>query len=319
MGPHLRVGVFFLGLALSGCASIFPQTNALNMGHQSNFPVQAELDNVPFFAQTKYQCGPASLAMVLNAAGVGVAPGSLVTQVYIPERKGSLQVEMLAATRRHGLIAYELAQRLTDVIHEIAAGTPVVVLENYGNFLYPVWHYAVAVGYDLGEGRIMRRSGAHARQSMPFEVFEYLWEAEGHWAMVALPPDRLPATATEARYANAVSDLEKSGQVQNARIAYSTLLRRWPNSLAGQMGLGNTAYAMKDLESARSAFTKATQDHPDAVAALNNLAQVLAELGEIDAALTAAGRAVSLGGPLLETTRTTLQEIRKEARVPPGQ
>jgi hypothetical protein len=34
--------------------------------------------------------------------------------------------------RRHGFVAYKLAPEFTDVLREIAAGTPVVTLENYG-------------------------------------------------------------------------------------------------------------------------------------------------------------------------------------------
>ena len=80
------------------------------------------------------------------------------------------------------------------------------------------------------------------------------------------------------------------------------------------MGLGNTAYALKDLETAESAFKRATENHPDAPAAFNNLAQVLVDRGKIDSALAAAERAVSLGGPLLPTTQATLEEIRKQAK-----
>ncbi|MDO8595082.1 MAG: PA2778 family cysteine peptidase, partial [Sulfuricaulis sp.] len=220
--------------------------------------------------------------------------------------------EMLAAARRRGLIAYELAPQLSDVLREIAAGTPVIVLENYGFRIYPKWHYAVAIGYDFERAEIIRRSGLKQRQTMPFAVFEYVWKDDGHWAMIAVPPDRVPVTATEARYANAVIALEKSGQIKNAHTAYNALLKRWPNSLAGQMGRGNTAYALKDYETAESAFRQATQDHPTAAVAFNNLAQVFAERGKLDAAFAAAERAVSLGGPLLAATKTTLEEIRKK-------
>ena len=88
----------------------------------------------------------------------------------------------------------------------------------------------------------------------------------------------------------------------------------WPGSLAGQMGRGNTAYALKDLLTAESAFRQAAQDHPDASAAFNNLAQVLADRGSLDQGLAAAERAVSLGGPLLAETRATLEEIRSKAK-----
>jgi tetratricopeptide (TPR) repeat protein len=314
---RLLAGFLFLSSVLCGCASLLPQTYALKEQRPSNLPVRSELTDVPFFAQEEYQCGPAALAMVLNAAGVSVTPEALVEQVYIPARKGSLQVEMLAAARSRGLLAYELEPRLTDVLREVAAGTPAVILENYGFRIFPLWHYAVVVGYDLEQGEIIRRSGTKQRQTMPIGVFEYLWKDDGHWAMVAVPPERVPVTATEARYASAVIALEKSGQIRNAHTAYNALLKRWPSSLAGQMGRGNTAYALKDLATAESAFRQATLDHPDSAAAFNNLAQTFADRGKLDDALAAAQHAVRLGGPLLAASQATLEEIRKKLEATP--
>ena len=311
---RLSAGFLLLGaLMLSGCASLLPQTVALFEQRPADLPARVELTDVPFFPQEEYQCGPAALAMALNAAGVRVTPESLVEQVYIPARKGSLQVEMLAAARRHGLIAYELEPKLTDLLREIAAGTPVIVLENHGFKWWPIWHYAVAVGYDLGEGVLIRRSGLKQRQAMPIPVFEFLWKDNGHWAMVAVPPDRVPATATEVRYAGAVVALESRGQIKNAHIAYNALLKRWPSNLAGLIGHGNTAYALGDLAAAETAFRQAVERHPDSAAALNNLAQVLADRGKLDEALVTAERAVSLGGPLLPAMQNTLNEIRTKS------
>ena len=119
-------GVFILAAALSGCASLFPQTKELAKGLPQGLPERFELTEVPFFPQLEYQCGPAALATALAAAGVKVTPDDLVPQVYIPERKGSLQVEMLAAARRHGMVSYALAPRFEDVLREVAAGTPVI-------------------------------------------------------------------------------------------------------------------------------------------------------------------------------------------------
>jgi hypothetical protein len=101
---RLAAGVFFV-LLLTGCASLAPQTATLRETfHTKGLPERVELTEVPFFPQTEYQCGPAALATVLAASGAKVTPDELVPQVYLPERKGSLQVEMLAAARRHGLV-----------------------------------------------------------------------------------------------------------------------------------------------------------------------------------------------------------------------
>ena len=86
-------GVFSL-IWLSGCAT--PQTQALLKLNSWSLPQQVELKAIPFYPQETHQCGPASLAMVLNAGGVKITPQELIPQVYLPQREGSLQVEMLA-------------------------------------------------------------------------------------------------------------------------------------------------------------------------------------------------------------------------------
>src|SRR4051812_8073593 len=317
---RLTAGFVFLAALVSGCSLIAPQTYALKETLKENsldIPQRTELTEVPFFPQIDYYCGPSSLAMVLSAAGARATPDTLVDQVFLPGRKGSLQVEMLSAARRNGMVAYELEPHVIDLLRELAAGTPAIVLENYGPFRwFPVWHYSVVVGYDLPELEVIRRSGTRARVTTPLPIFEKIWKEEQYWAMVAIPPDRVPATANEARYAAAVVALEQTGQTRAALTAYATLLKRWPGSLAGQMGRGNAAYALHDLVTAETAFRDAARDHPDAAAAFNNLAQVLADLGNLGEALPVAERAVNLGGPLLATAQATLREIRQKAGTP---
>jgi len=297
----------------AGCTSLSPQTLALKEQRPAGLPPHVELEQVPFVPQEDNFCGPSALAMVLNAEGVNVSLDTLIQEVYLPGREGSLQVEMLAAVRRHGLVAYPLAPKFGDVLREVAAGTPVITLENYGFSWYPKWHYSVMIGYDLDQFEVVRRSGEKARRVVPMGIFEKVWQPGGYWAMVAMPPGRVPVTATETGYATAVVALEQAGQTRNASIAYRAMLERWPDSLSAQMGNGNTAYASHDLATAEAAFRRATVDHPDSAAAFNNLAQVLSDQGRFDAALDAAEHAVSLGGPLLPETRSTLDEIRSKA------
>lgn len=308
---HLWVGVFLL--FLSGCAST-PQTRALLDSLPEPLPGHIELAEVPFFAQEDYQCGPAALAMSLDVAGIKTTPEALVPEVYLPDRHGSLQVEMLAASRRHGVIAYQLAPKLTDLLAEVADGTPVVVLQNLGLSWYPVWHYAVVIGYDLDHAEIILRSGRERLQVLPMTTFERTWGRGSYWAMVALPPGKIPNSAEEVSFVSAVSAVEKIGYSERAQIAYLAALKRWPGNLAAQIGVGNTAYRMKDLVQAEAAFRQAIQDHPDSVAALNNLAQILADLGRDGEALSFARRAVALGGPLEDIAQATLSDIERRLR-----
>jgi hypothetical protein len=297
-------------LLLGGCAT--PQVAALVAAPPPTLPERVELAKTPFFAQERYQCGPAALATVLVQSGVATTPEALVDSVYLSERQGSLQAEMLATARRHGRVAYRLAPRLDELLREVATGTPVVVLQNLAFSFAPRWHYAVVVGYDRIREDIILRSGTTERLVMTLSNFERTWARSEHWAMVAVPPDRLPATAREEPYVGAAVALERVSP-NDARRAYATALAHWPRNLLARVGLGNTAYAAKDLPAAEREFRKATLDHPEAADAWNNLATVLHRAGRTEEAIQAAQRAIALGGarlPHYERTLRTIAETR---------
>jgi Peptidase_C39 like family/Tetratricopeptide repeat len=296
---------------LAGCAT--PLTKALLDSGRADLPARVELTRTPFYSQTDHQCGPASLAMALEAAGSPASPDDLSSQVYLPGRKGSLAVELLVAARRHHMLAIELPKSLHDLLAEVAHGTPVVVLQNNGLDWLPVWHYAVVIGYDLDTGDIVLRSGHQRRLVLPLTTFEHTWARARYWAMLVLPPGQLPATISETSYLAAAAALEKSGSRDVAEVAYRSALQRWPDSLTALMGLGNTLYANGNLAGATDAFRRATEHHPDSAPAFNNLAQVLADQGHLQVALVAARRAVELGGPYSAIARETLEAIQSKS------
>lgn len=311
-------GVFISALAvlLQGCAT--PQVDALRAQFSAELPRRIELDRVPYFAQDAYQCGPASLAMAFNAAGVTIEPQPLEAEVYLPEKFGSLQVEMLAATRRHGLLAYTLDPQLNALLKEIAAGRPAIVLQNLGLSWYPVWHYAVAIGYDVDRSEIILRSGSERRQALPLKTFEHTWARSNYWAMLALPPTELPAHADEERYIAAALALEQTKQLRAAFLAYTAAQQRWSDNFNASMGAGNTAYALGDFVAAEAAFRRATESHPQSGAAFNNLADTLAQQKKFEQALVAANRAVELGGEMQKIFLQTKNEIEAQLKVMPN-
>lgn len=292
---------------LSGCAT---QTRALIAAPPANLARAVELPNVPFIAQERYQCGPAALAMSLQAAGFPVSADALVPQVYLPAREGSLQVEMLAAARRNGALAIRIAPRMDALLAELAAGRPVLVLQNLSLPVMPKWHYAVAIGYDLARGEIILHSGTTKRMVMRLSTFENTWKRSGYWGMMTLPPGTLPVSAGEAEVTDALVAFEKNDKT-GARAAYAHALTRWPDSLALNLGLGNSAYAAGDRTAAAAAFGHAAAIHPASSPALNNLAFVLMELGRLREARTAAESAVALGGQWKAAALDTLASIEK--------
>jgi hypothetical protein len=306
-GSRIFLVISLLAL-LFGCAAFqrapMPQLPA-------NVPASFELDAVPFYPQEKYQCGPATLAMALSWSGLPTTPDELKDQVYTPSRKGSLQLAMVGATRRHGKIAYEINDP-DAVFPEIAAGHPVIILQNLGLSWIPVWHYAVVIGYDTAAEDVILRSGTTKRKVMSYFLFDKTWARSKYWGMLVLEPDQLPEQANEMKYLTAVLGLEKARQFQAAVTGYQTALTRWPASLNARMGLGNSYYAIGNFKAAERAFREAAELHPQSAAAYNNLAYALLEQGRKQEALAAAQHAVALGGSMKAEFEKTLQEIRSK-------
>ena len=299
----------FAGCLLTGCAGL-KKWEILQKA--SNVPPCFELEAVPFYPQKAYQCGPAALAMALNWSGLPISPEALTDEVFTPARKGSLQTALIGAVRRHGRIAY-LSTGMDVIFSEVAAGHPVIILQNLGLSWYPIWHYTVVVGYDFQQKIVILRSGVTARKLMSFRVFDKTWARSNYWGLLILKPKQLPAVAKENLFLTAVLGLEKAGQFQAAIDGYKTALTRWPESLIALMGLGNCHYVIGEIKSAELTLRETVRLHPEAGSAFNNLAQILSEQGRKQEALEAAQKAVSLGGPLSAVYQKTLEEIQSGA------
>jgi len=301
--------------SLAGCAQLVPQTIALRDDWPNGVPRAIELRDVPFFPQTEYQCGPAALAITMNAAGARVAPDDLVPAVYLPARRGSLQVEMLAAPRRYGLIGWQIPPAFDALLRELAAGHPVLVLQDLGLWPLSQWHYAVVVGFDYAAGELYLRSGENERQALPFTIFEVTWRRNGYWAMVVTPAGVIPASAGETDYLPALLAFDRIAAPEAARTAWDAFVARWPDNALANLALANRLYAERNLTRAESVLRAAARAHPASAEILNNLAHVLAEQGHGDEALTVIDRAAALPGPFAaEVTATRADILRRMAR-----
>ena len=288
---------------LAGCAASPPLADGL----APQAPRSIELSATPFFPQEEYQCGPAALAMLLRASGVEIEPLALTPQVFIPGRLGSLQAELIGATRRHGRLPYPLATTADELIAELAEGRPVLVLQNLRASRWPKWHYAVLIGYDAERNVALLRSGTEERLEMHWQRFAGTWHRGGRWAITTLQPGVIPLHADAGRYVEAAAGLEAAGQPRAAAASYDAAIRRWPEQAHPWLGRGNIAYADGDLPAAADAYLRAILLEPQDASARNNLAQVLADSHCLAESRRQAGRAValaagtSLAGAVAET------------------
>ncbi|MFI0473964.1 PA2778 family cysteine peptidase [Halomonas sp. HMF6819] len=286
-------GVFVLALWLAGCA----RSPVLLESTYQNITPRIELVDVPFFAQSEYQCGPASLAMVLNHQGVDIRMETLIREVYLPGREGSLQPEMLASVRRHDLIPYVIRPTLDALLRHLDADEPVVVMQNLALPVYPLWHYAVAIGYDLSNERMLLRSGELERHSLAFSRFDATWARSERWGFVVKAPGELPVDVSARGALDAISAFEALNGAGAALPSWQALVERHPESGLAWFALGNAFYAEGESGSARHAFDAATRADPELGAAWLNLGLLMALDNQNQASQAALRRAARLEGP----------------------
>jgi hypothetical protein len=304
-------GVFICILVLAGCATP-PQTRQLLADTPADLPAAVELSETPFYPQQQYQCGPAALATVLTAHAIRVTPEELVDAVYVPALQGSLPEEITATARRYRMLAYPLSASLAALLSEVADGNPVLVMQNLGNDWLRNWHFAVVIGYDLDNREIILRSGTTQRWRTTLAVFERTWSRSDYWALVILPPGKIPASASIAPYLQAAHDLETSGQAAAALAAYQAATQHWPHEPQAWLTYGNSLYARGDTVDAAAAFSQVTRLAPDNPRGWNNIAYALLQTGCPQQAKRAAACAVRLGSDEANY-RDTLADINNLA------
>lgn len=268
--------------------------------------------DVPFHPQTEYQCGPAALATVLGASGVAITPDALAPQVYLPGREGSLQVELLAASRRAGRIPYVVDETPQAISAEVQAGRPVLVLQNLLVRSLPKWHYAVVTGIDGVHQRVILNSGEQRDVQARAKGFLRSWDWGGRWGMVTLRPGELPANADVARYITAVADFEHVAGAAAAVPAYRAALERWPRDPRPHLALGNQAHAAGQRVEAVRHYRAGLALAPRDPVLGNNLASVLGELGcaaEARTALASARDGLDAGSPWRKALDETAREL----------
>ncbi len=301
-----QIAALLIFLILTGCSIIPPV-----LSDYGPSPSPLELVDTPFYSQQEFQCGPAALMTVLTASGVETTLADVSRQVYLPARQGSLQSEMLAASRAAERVPYVLVPTLSSITGELATGRPVLVLLNLGVSWLPRWHYAVVVGADADREQIILRSGTDERRVMDASVFLRTWRRSDFWAVSLLRPGELPANPDRSRYIEAVAGLEQTGHPQAARDAWQAGLSIWPDNAVLIFGLANAQYALGNLSAAELLYLDMLRGDAASLIARNNLAMTLVAQGRNRDALEQIDSALELadGSPLLEELLDTQRII----------
>jgi hypothetical protein len=167
--------VLALVLALSACAPGLPRDFA---------PPAASrvIPGVPFHAQEDFQCGPASLAGVLNYLGDPAPPEEIAAAVFRPDLRGSVSLDLALYPRSRGLATRFWRGGVADLVASVDAGRPLVLMLDQGLGPVHVFHYLVAVGYSP-QG-LVANSGRREHVLLPWAEFLPAWERAENWTLL---------------------------------------------------------------------------------------------------------------------------------------
>ena len=147
------------------------------------------VEGVPFFPQKKYQCGPASLAAVLNYWGQDASPEQIAQAIYLPRLKGSLSLDLWRYARDQGFDARMQEGSLEDLQAHLARKQPVIAFLNLGFSFFPIGHFLVVVGLDPDQQAVIAYSGTEKDKRIPIRKFLNDWKKTQYWSLVITPKD----------------------------------------------------------------------------------------------------------------------------------
>ncbi|WP_421710808.1 PA2778 family cysteine peptidase [Alcanivorax sp.] len=243
----------------------------------------------------------AALAMMLQWAGKPVTADSLVDEVWLPEREGSLGIELRAAARSRGLMAYPV-ENSQALFTELQAGRPVLVLQNLALRRWPQWHFAVVTGYRDQGNTMVLHSGTDAGKTTHWNRFIRTWARADQWGFTLVEPGQLPASAEPDTLFRAISALPDGDAFWPAAVA------AFPDSGKLWFGHGNSLWKQGQQHKALEAFRTATEKAPDFAAAWNNRAYAEQALGNKKSANDSICRAHALA-PGDQTIRDSVAEL----------
>ena len=239
---------------------------------------QHVIAEVPFYPQQQYFCGPTTLAEVAGFYGLSNSPDDIAPATFIPGLDGTLQIEMAAATRQLGLVAYAQPRAtLAQLLSLVEENIPVIVLQNNSIAWLPQWHYAVVIGYDLDAAEVVLHTGVTEAHRLNFATFERTWQRGNYWLLAMLPPDKSSAQLEPFLYTKASQDLLSTGQTKAALSALQTATKQWPEYWLPYFLLGNH-YFSDQPKLAANWFEQGLPAAQQQAAYLNNYALLLSSL-----------------------------------------
>jgi predicted double-glycine peptidase len=169
---------------VTGLLLLFAWAAMHSVGLDAPLPVSHHIRGVPLVERNANWCGPAALAAVLRYYGEGTQAKEIAEAIYLPDFRGSLNLDLLVFARRRGYTASAeegTARRLREAI---ARDRPVICMVTRRNPVLGRNHMVVVRGYDRSRAVVFLDGGEGAEQTVRTADFEAAWAESGRWMLV---------------------------------------------------------------------------------------------------------------------------------------
>jgi len=154
-----------------------------------------KIENVHFYPQLAYQCGPASLAGVLNYYGIDVTPDQIAMEIFRPDIGATVTMDMVLYARKKGGAAKWYSGSTHDIRCAIDAGVPLIVMVDVGVANISKYHYMVVIGYE--PDGIIANTGKDREKRIRWKKFLPRWDRAKRWTLRIEPRLSDPSNKSE--------------------------------------------------------------------------------------------------------------------------
>lgn len=173
-----------LAAMLSGCITADQRLGGTD---RDPSPRALYIQQVPFYPQRQYECGPASMAAVMNFWGRSVTPEQIGEQIYRPKLRGTLSIDLWQYAKAQHFLASIHRGSWDFLEQQMSRKRPIIAFLNLGFRQVPIGHFLVVVGLDPGERSVIVYSGGDRNLHIPYDRFEAAWEKTNYWALLVEP------------------------------------------------------------------------------------------------------------------------------------
>ena len=142
--------------------------------------------DVPFYPQEDYQCGPASMAIVMSYWSVHTDPDEIGKEIFSKSAGGTLTIDMMLYAKRKGFHAEQSKGSIEELKNAVDSQYPIIVLVDYGISVIQINHFRVVTGYN--DDGVIVHSGKFPNRFISWKDFLSVWKRTDYWTLLIEKP-----------------------------------------------------------------------------------------------------------------------------------